>query len=232
MKNLTTGKSRLSALLLFLLLASGPGGIIKAQQKISLGIHADPLIGWFTSDNKAVMNEGSRPGLNFGLTFNKYFTQNYAFSTGINLITAGGKLVYGDTVDLMLTSSTKVLPGNPVIYHIQYLAVPLGLKLQSNQIGYVTFFTDLGLDPKFVVGGKAEIPSLNIDKADASNELGRFNLGYHVTAGIEYSLGGTTALVLGMGFDSNFVDITKENGDQPVDKILHKMLSFRLGINF
>jgi len=232
MKNLTTGKSRLAALLLILLLASGPGGIIKAQQKISLDIHADPLIGWFTSDNKAVMNEGSRPGLNFGLTFNKYFTQNYAFSTGINLITAGGKLVYSDTVDLMLTSSTKVLPGNPVIYHIQYLAVPLGLKLQSNQIGYVTFFTDLGLDPKFAVGGKAEIPSLSIDKADASNELGRFNLGYHVTAGIEYSMGGTTALVLGMGFDSNFVDITKENGDQPVDKILHKMLSFRLGINF
>jgi hypothetical protein len=232
MKILKTGKSGLSALFLFLLLASGPGGIIKAQQRISLGIHADPLIGWFASDNKAVMNNGSRPGLNFGLTFNKYFTQNYAFSTGINLITAGGKLVYNDTVDLMLTSSTTVLPGNPVIYHIKYLAVPLGLKLQSNQIGYVTFFTDLGLDPKFVVGGKAEIPSISIDKSDASNELGRFNLGYHVTAGIEYSLGGTTALVLGLGFDSNFVDITKENGDQPVDKILHKMLSFRLGINF
>lgn len=232
MKILTTGKSGLSAMLLFLLLASGPGGIIKAQQRISLGIHADPLIGWFSSDNMAVMNDGGRPGLNFGLTFNKYFTPNYAFSTGINLITAGGNLVYSDTIEFMLGSSTTVLPGNPVIYHIKYLAVPLGLKLQSNQIGYVTFFTDLGIDPKFVMGGKAEIPTLGIDKADASNELGRFNLGYHVTAGIEYSLGGTTALVFGLGFDSNFVDITKENGDQPVDKILHKMLNFRLGINF
>jgi hypothetical protein len=59
-----------------------------------------------------------------------------------------------------------------------------------------------------------------------------FNLSYHITAGIEYSLGGTTAIVAGLNFDNNFLDITKDNGNQPVDKISQRIISFRLGVNF
>ncbi len=204
-----------------------------AQQKISFGIHADPAISWFSSDIKTVRNDGARPGFNFGLTFNRYFTPNYSFSTGISLLSAGGRLVSNDTTEMTFTNFTStVYPGNPVIYRIQYLAIPVGLKLQTNQIGYLTFFTDLGIDPKIVIGGKADIPSIDISGENAVNELKLFNLSYHVTAGIEYSLGGSTALVLGLNFDNNFLDITKENGDQLNDKISHKIVSFRIGVNF
>ena len=127
---------------------------------------------------------------------------------------------------------STVLPGKPVVYKIQYLSFPIGLKLQTNQIGYLTFFSDLGLDPKIVVSRKADIPSLNISGENALNELRMFNLSYHITAGIEYSLGGTTAIVFGLNFDNNFLDITKDNGNQPRDKVSHKILSFRLGVNF
>jgi hypothetical protein len=223
---------RVLAFILFVFLLTVPAEKANAQKRISLGIHADPMAGWFTSDNKDVVNQGTRPCLNFGLTFNRYFTENYAFSTGLNLITAGGKLSYNDTITMELNNPTTIPPGNDVIYSIKYLSIPVGLKLQSNQIGYITFFTDLGIDPKFVLGGKAEIPEMGIEKENASAELKDFNMGYHVTAGIEYSLGGTTALALGLTFDSNFIDITEDVDDQPIDKILHKMLGIRLGINF
>ena len=59
-----------------------------------------------------------------------------------------------------------------------------------------------------------------------------FNLSYHITGGIEYSFGGSTALIIGLNFDNNFLDITKDNGNQPKDKVSHKILSFRLGVNF
>jgi len=205
--------------------------LAKAQEKIGFGVHIDPLIGWFTSDIRNVTPAGARAGLNFGLTFNRYFRENYAFSAGVSLITAGGSLLYRDSTILNLSKPTELIPGNKgvvVNYNIKYLAVPFGLKLQSNQIGYVRFFTDIGLDPKFVLGGKAEIPAMKISKENADSELKSFNMGYHITGGIEYSLGGTTAVVLGLNFDSNFIDIT----DQPLDKILHKMLGFRLGLNF
>jgi hypothetical protein len=207
--------------------------ILNGQQKISFGVHADPIISWFKSDVRETKNEGARPGFNFGLTFNKYFSTNYSFSTGISILSGGGKLVSTDTIVMEFTNfSSTVIAGNPVIYKIQYLAIPVGLKLQTNQIGYITFFTDLGLDPKVVIGGKADIPSLDISGENAMNELNTFNLSYHITAGIEYSLGGTTALVFGLNFDNNFLDITRDNGNQPNDKVSHKLLSFRIGINF
>jgi hypothetical protein len=204
-----------------------------AQQKISFGLHADPVISWFSSDIKEVKNNGAAPGFNFGLTFNKYFTPNYSFSTGISLLNAGGRLISSDTVKMEFTNFTStVLPGKTIVYKIQYLVIPVGLKLQTNQIGYVTFFSDIGLDPKVVIGGKTDIASLNITGEKATTELRLFNLSYHVTAGIEYSLGGTTAMVVGLNFDNNFLDVTKDNGKQLKDKIMHKILSFRLGINF
>ncbi len=233
MKVLEFNKISLVKILLCMLLTIIPLNISNAQQIISFGIHADPLISWFSTDVKEVKNDGARAGFNFGLTFNRYFTPNYSFSTGISLMRAGGRLVSNDTTVLELSKSKyTVLPGNPVVYKIQYLVFPVGLKLQTNQIGYLTFFSDLGLDPKIVIDGKADIPSLNVTDEKATNELRMFNLSYHVTAGIEYSLGGSTALVFGLNFDNNFLDITKDNGNQPTDNVSHKILSFRLGINF
>jgi len=207
--------------------------ISSAQQKISFGIHADPVISWFSSDIGKVRNNGARPGFNFGMTYNKYFTANYSFSTGISLLNAGGRLVSSDTTIMDFSNfKSTVLPEKPVVYKIQYLVFPVGLKLQTNEIGYFTFFSDLGFDPKIVINRKVDIPSLGITRENASKELKMFNLSYHITAGIEYSLGGSTALVFGLNFDNNFLDITKDNESQPTDKVSQKILSFRFGINF
>lgn len=204
---------------------------------IRFGIHADPVISWFGTDINAVKNQGARPGFNFGLTVNKYFSPNYSFSTGINLISAGGRLVSDSTTIFNLSKAktlkiATVLPGDAIIYKIQYVSIPLGLKLQTNQIGYFTFFTDFGIDPKVVVSGKADIPSLYIDGEKATEEIRLFNISYHIMAGIEYGIGGNTAFVLGLGFENNFLDITKDVNNQPDDKVSHKLLSFRFGINF
>lgn len=205
----------------------------KAQENIRLGIHFDPVISWFSSDVSEIKNKGTRPGFNFGLTLNKYFTKNYSFSTGLNIINAAGRLVSSDTVILDFTNfNSVVLPTRPIIYKLQYVSIPIGLKLQTNEIGYISFFTDLGLDPKIVIGGKADIPSLDIKGEKATRELNLFNLSYHISAGIDYSLGGTTAMVLGLSFDNNFFDITEDRSGQLADKISHKLLSFRLGLIF
>jgi hypothetical protein len=217
--------------ILFLIIS--PLQFASAQQKIGFGIHADPVISWFTTDVRQMRNNGARPGFNFGLTYNKYFAPNYSFTTGINLLSTSGRLISSDTtiIDISNTKS-KVLPGNPVVYKIQYLTFPIGLKLQTNQIGYVTFFSDIGLVPKVVINRKLDIASLNISGENGSNEIRLFNLSYHVTAGIEYSLGGTTALVFGLDFDNNFLDITKDTGKKQADRVSQKILSFRFGVNF
>jgi Outer membrane protein beta-barrel domain len=222
-------------LLPFSLMAQKSGSDIFGE-KITIGVHADPVISWFSSDIDSVTNKGARSGFNFGITIHRFFGKNYAFSTGINIISAGGRLITKNTTTFDVTSGVDpVVPGNTaIVYKIQYLSIPLGLKLQTNQIGYITFFTDLGLDPKIVIGSKADVNGLENQKAPG--EVNNFNIAYHAMAGIEYSLGGKTAVVLGLGFESNFADITKDYVripfNQPKDKISHKLLSIRLGVNF
>jgi hypothetical protein len=233
MRKLHTSLLYLHKIIVFVLLVSVPFTSNGQKQKdLSFGVHADPLISWFGTDIDSVKNDGARAGFNFGITFNRYFGPNYSFSSGINIISSGGRLTCNKTTLLELNNrDVTVEPNEAIVYKIQYLSIPLGLKLQTNQIGYITFFSDLGIDPKIVVGGKVDIGN-NIENEKATSELRLFNLSYHVMAGIEYALGGNTAFVLGLGFDNNFLDITKDQGNQFNDKVSHKMLSFRLGINF
>ena len=101
-------KIKLLVLLVFVVI---PLNTVKAQQRIVFGLHADPVISWFSSDNKNVENVGARPGFNFGLTYNRYFAPNYSFSSGISLLSAGGRLAA--TIQLSWTFQISNQPCYP-----------------------------------------------------------------------------------------------------------------------
>ncbi len=203
------------------------------SQAIQIGLYSEPLICWFSSDTDMAANDGALPGLAFGITYDRYFARNYAFTSGISLVNASGRLHYSDTVLIRFKNSEAELnAGDNITYRIQYLSIPLGLKLNTNQIGYMTFFANTGINPKVIITGKGDIPSQDIKKVNVMEELRLFNLGYYIILGTEYSLGGTTAIAVGIGYENNFMDVTKDYPGQPEDKISHHMLRFRIGLNF
>jgi hypothetical protein len=208
----------------------------RGQPYINFSLHFDPLLSWFSTDSYDTRSDGVVPGFNFGILYNKYFSPNYSFSTGINIINAGGRIINRDLSHFELKNYSSAIltvqPGEAITYRVTYLSVPFGLKLQTNQIGYGRFFADIGLDPKVVVGGRADIPSLDIKGGNATPELNTFNLSYHIMAGMEYPLSGSNSFIVGIGFEKDLFDITRDNGDQPSNVVLQKMLSFRLGMTF
>jgi hypothetical protein len=208
----------------------------RVQPFINFSIHFDPLISWLSTDSYDTRSDGVVPGFNFGISYNKFFGPNYSFSSGINIISAGGRLINRDVTHFELknysSTTLTVQPGESITYKITYLSIPLGLKLQTDQIGYGSFFTDIGLDPKIVISGRADIPSIDIKGGNAIQELNLFNLSFHVMAGMEYPLAGRNRFIIGIGFEKNLFDITKDNGNQPSNVVIQKMLSFRIGMTF
>lgn len=202
-------------------------------QQLHLGLFADPLVGWYSSGNDDITGGGVRAGFATGLAVNWYFSQNYAFSTGLTFLKTGGVQSSTDTVTYLFSNfTTEVLPGDKAIYSASYITMPIGMRLRTNQIGYLSLFTDVGLDPGFLNRGNITIPSAGVENELASKELRKFNLGFHIHAGTEYSLGGSTVLVLGLGYEQGFTDVTKDNTGQPEDKTVNKMIRVRLGIFF
>jgi hypothetical protein len=203
---------------------------------IRFGLHFDPLISWFSTDSYDSRNDGAIPGFNFGISYNTYFSPNYSFSSGINIINAGGRLINRESTILELKNYNYgilvVQPGEAITYRITYLSIPLGIKLQTSKLGYGRFFTDFGFDPKVVISGRADIPSLNISGGNAMPELNTFNLSFHIMAGMEYPLAPNNNIVFGIGFENNLFDTTRDNGDQSWDAVHQKLLSFRIGITF
>ena len=224
---------KITKFVLIIILLLGSKGLEMKGQDVQFGLYADPVISWFGSNTNETINEGVAAGFSFGITFHKYFADNYAFSTGLNLVNAGGRVSHPVATELYFSNINPIVEaGEKISYKINYLAIPIGIYMKTNQIGYVTVFSDIGLDPKVVIGAKADIPSIDISGENAVDEINLFNMSYHIMGGIEYSLGGTTSLIFGVGFDNNFLDITTDKNAQPEDKIKHRLVKIKLGINF
>lgn len=207
-------------------------GVLHAQD-YRYGIYLCPLISWFKTDIEEVKNDGSRAGINLFVTIEKELTRSWSLTSGLGYITTGGRLKSTQPEVFRFPDfSATVAAGEPVIYHIQYITIPVGLRIKTDEIGYLRYFGEFGLDPKVVVSGKADIPSAQIKGRSAMTEIRRFNAGYHLLGGIDYSINGSTSLILGLEFENNFFDITKDIDGQEKDRTTQKLLKFVFGVNF
>lgn len=192
-----------------------------------------PLITWFGVKNDNVSNEGARPGSEITFRIERYFTDNIAWTGGLSLLSAGGRLRCSTPVDFRLHSGTVTVdPLKPIVYKIMYLSFPVGLKFKTNERNLLSYFASLGLDPEIVVKGRVNIPALDLKNERAMPEIKRFNIGYHLNAGAGYAVSEDIILSFGFGFENNFIDVTRDVGSQVHDHVAHRIFKFIFGINF
>ena len=117
-------------------------------------------------------------------------------------------------------------------YNLTYLYFPMGLKLKTVEIGYKTFYVDLGIKAMFRLKATASTDNNILQKNNINDETNLFNMLYYVGAGMEYSLGGNTALIFGFYYSRTFLDITTDILNKPPDHLNANILSLRLGVLF
>jgi opacity protein-like surface antigen len=198
-------------------------------QDVKFGVHVDPKFTWQVPESRDVEKVGSTFGFGGGLIIDRYFQDNYAFETGISLGTQGGKLKFDYNFPFNAYDQVDTLPaGTTVDYSLQYITIPLGLKLKSNEIGYFTFFVNLGITNQLNIKAKASTDDdSELKNATVKEEINWFDMGYHFGGGIEYALSKDTAVLLGIFYQNGFLDVTTAS-----PRVNSRVLTIRTGIIF
>lgn len=148
-RNILTSKQlymKNSLLIAVVLLMSATG--IAQDQEWKIALHVDPNISWMKPENKNIEQGGSVMRFGFGIMIDKMFTENYAFGTGFNVFRTGGELSYLYRTTYTkdgASAATKVVANRVRTYNLQYIEIPLTLKLRTNEIGYITYWAQMGL---------------------------------------------------------------------------------------
>jgi len=203
---------------------------MNAQSKIRFNVHFDPQFAWISSsDNDKIDPDGSIFHLQAGLQMDYFFEENYAFVLGFGINNLGGNLLYSDSTTYENGNQSVIIePGQQVKMNLQYLDIPLGLKLKTEELGYGTFFLQVGFNPMFNINAHISSDDGTFDKEYIKDSVNLFCLGYHVGAGIEYRLGGNTAAIGGIRWTSGLTNITEQDGAN----LTLNSISIHLGILF
>jgi hypothetical protein len=183
-----------------------------AQSPVRFSVQVDPQFAWFNSDDPGVKPNGSIFHMQVGLQMDYFFAEKYAFSMGVGINNLGGNLLYADSTEF--SSKGEILlvePGQSVKMNLQYIDIPVGLKLKTEELGYATFFLQLGFNPMININAKASTDDGLIDKQDIRESIHPFCLGYHAGLGVEYQLGGSTALIGGLRWSAGLTDVSKND---------------------
>ncbi|WP_316822292.1 porin family protein [Pedobacter gandavensis] len=218
-------------LTLFLLLLTGQ---LFAQQGGSpyygfrLGLTAHPTLGWVKPE--VGKTEGIALGFSYGLLGDFNFAENYSFATGLTVTTINGK-----STEVNAKPYYNPADGGTVAYdlryRLQYIEIPLTIKLKTNKIGPLRWYGQFGLSNDFNINAKqnAQMTGKKVESdRNISNYTKFYRAGMVVAAGGEYDLDDRTSVAIGLTLNNGLTNIVKD-GDR---RAKNHYIGLNLGVFF
>jgi hypothetical protein len=186
------------------------------EQGFHFGLRAAPSLAWLRSDTKGYNTDGTKFGFSYGLITEFNFAHRYAFATGIDVTYRGGKF---KTLESFNNGDSVVSTSSS--YTLQYIEIPITLKLKTNEIGYLTYYLQAGVAPgvniraresynatlQHKVNGAIETISSKDEGVDIQDNINNFNLSMIIAGGVEYTISGSTVMLVGIQFNNGFLDV-------------------------
>lgn len=203
---------------------------------LRFGLQLSPSFSWMQSEAAVVNGNGVNLGLKLAMMGEYYFADNYAFTSGL-----GFAFNHGGTLRHDRPSSFWNLEGEfanaDVKYSVQYIEIPLGLKMITREFGYLRYYGE----PFVMLGFRSQARGTRSGGAGfaAQNDVAikefvnGAGLSWGLGLGAEYSLSESTAIVGGLYFQNMFTNMVKKGSVQPTDvKANFDAITLRLGILF
>ena len=158
-------------------------------QEFRFGIHATPHLSFLSTDMPEAKT-GSKLLFGYGGLAEFRFAENYAITSGFEIIRRGASLTLNDTTGDITPS---------------YLQVPILLKMRTREFGYFTFFGEFGGTLAFRTSHNMDYePSLA--SVPQTQRVNLFNATFRFGLGVEYSFGGRTSVMLGLNYNRSLID--------------------------
>ncbi len=198
--------------------------LIVAQPK--LGLKFSPLLSTNNvetiSDTLDIVKGGSAAKFGIGVIVDYAFSDTYTFSSGL--------IVVPKKVSVNIQGENGgTFPNASEAYNLQYLQIPLTLKLYTNEIA-----PDFNIF--FQVGGAVEVKMDERPLEEGYILIDKFNpldIMATIGAGVEYRVGVSTVLFGGFSFQRGLIDTVNETDPRNLDlTITNTVFSIDLGIKF
>jgi hypothetical protein len=204
------------------------------DKNFRFGIKVNPMLTWFRPDEgKTLERNGLKAKFGYGLITEFKMAKVISFATGIGGEYEGGKLSVNskDTVfyfmkDDAFTTDTAGADKYRLLsrsYNINYLNIPITLKMKTKDIGGMTYFGmfggDIGIRMKSKVTdevmdlGSSGGTTLKITDIDNTKDMNILRTSLNVGGGFEYNLSGSTSLVVGLNYRRGFLPVVKKTSE-------------------
>ncbi|HEU4716211.1 MAG TPA: outer membrane beta-barrel protein [Bacteroidia bacterium] len=223
---------------LLLLVSAFAGKVLFAQdgendlKNFRFGLKATGMLTWYKPDDKkkyesnGVSTKGS-----YGLSTEFRLNKVAVIATGLQVDYDGGKLNMLDTNYYFLSKDSQFMTKSDTAgqhfdtywlrsrtYNTTYLTIPLTLKLKTNEIGFLTYYGQFGVNASFKlksrVNDKVTTTSLgSADQKDLDNtsDMSLFRFALNIGGGAEYNLSGSTSMVFGINWYNGFSNVIKSD---------------------
>lgn len=196
-----------------------------AVGQVKLGLKFSPLLSLnqveLISDTLDMENASSTARFSLGLIVDKPFSDTYYFSTGL--------IIMPKRVSInILPENGGTTPNTFEAYNLQYLQIPLTLKLYTNEIQ-----PDLSIF--FQVGGSFEIKVDDRPKDEDYILIEKFNpfdIGAMLGTGAEYRIGINTILFGGFSYQQGLINVVNEAKNDLDLTIKNSVITLDLGVKF
>ncbi|MFC3560790.1 porin family protein [Pedobacter jamesrossensis] len=177
-----------------------------------LGLTATPTIGWIKPEQGKT--DGIGVGFSYGLMGDFNFAPNYSFSTALTITTINGKSTEINVNPYDITSSNSNPVGYDLKYRMQYIELPLTVKLKTLKSDGKRFYGQFGLSNGFNISAKQDAVRNGAEVGDNQNisDYSRFyRAGLIIGGGAEFDVSGNTSILAGLTFNNGFTNIVKDN---------------------
>ncbi|HRH37230.1 MAG TPA: porin family protein [Flavobacteriales bacterium] len=200
--------------------------IAQDDSGVRLGIKLAPNMGFVKPDTKGIDGNGAGFGYTWGLLAEFPFGSNgnYRFATGLFMNNLMGKwkttFTYQDAINGPMLNKDLATD-----VKLQYVELPLTVKLMTKEIGYMRYYGQLGFGAAFNISAKANTVTPKFDatggyvvdfteenKVDFQKSISFFKAGLVVGGGFEYNFSGSTSLLVGVTYNNGLTNILDISG--------------------